>query len=35
MDLEIRDYNTDINNMHDGPCTHHPDNFIVLQPELP
>ena len=35
MDLEIRDYNTDINNMRDGPCTHHPDNFIVLQPELP
>jgi glycosyltransferase involved in cell wall biosynthesis len=35
MDLEMRDYNTDINNMRDGPCTHHPDNFIVLQPELP
>ena len=35
MDLEIRDYNADINNMRDGPCTHHPDNFIVVQPELP
>ena len=35
MDLEINNYNVDINNMRDGPCTHHPDNFIVLQPELP
>ena len=34
MDLEIHDYNDDINNMRDGPCTHRPDNFIVLQPEL-
>ena len=35
MDLEINDYNVDIPNMNDGPCTHHPDNLIILQPELP
>ena len=35
MDLEINNYNVDINNMNDGPCTKHPDNFIVTQPDLP
>ena len=35
MDLEIKDYNVDIIDMKDGPCTHHPDNLIVHQPELP
>jgi glycosyltransferase involved in cell wall biosynthesis len=35
MDLEIRDYNVSIKKMKDGPCTHHPDNLIVRQPELP
>ena len=24
-----------LSDMKDGPCTHHPDNFIVRQPELP
>ena len=35
MDLEINNYDVDINKMNDGPCTHHPDNLIVRQPELP
>ena len=35
MDLEIRNYDVNISDMKDGPCTHHPDNFIVRQPELP
>ena len=35
MEFEIYNYNANIYNMHDGVCTHHPDNFIVLQPELP
>ena len=35
MDLEINNYDVNINQMNDGPCTHHPDNLIVRQPELP
>ena len=34
MDLEIYNYNVNITDMYDGPCTHHPDNLVVYQPEL-
>ena len=34
MDIEIKNYNVNINEMVDGPYTRHTDNLIINQPEL-
>ena len=34
MEIYINNYNAKINEMSDGPFTHHPNNYIVRQPEL-